>query len=369
MKSIRDKLKRFQYFYYVYREIMKRREERERFWKDAIERFDEGTAKHGSLTEYKRVLYRYRFFYEEYNAYKLWDSDKKKWAEFISEREMQCIYRKTVQVNVARCFTDKKTQLEVFGKYVHRKWLYPRLVSFEEFKEFVTSYDCIAKPRGGTQGKNVFLVEKGDERYLKGLYEYCYENFVLVEEYMKACSEIEAFHPQSLNTLRVFTLSKNNKVEVLDAEIRMGIHDNVVDNAHCGGVLASIDIDSGTLAGNGFDMAGNEYIVHPDSGKTIKGFVIPHWKEVVEVCKEAATIVPETVFAGWDVCVRQNGEIELIEVNAFPGVTGLQTARQKGLKPRLKRVGEEVLGYNPLKLISVWSKSYVKYEGKYGHCF
>jgi hypothetical protein len=89
----------------------------------------------------------------------------------------------------------------------------------------------------------------------------------------------------------------------------------------------------------------------------------------VEVCKEAATVIPETVFAGWDVCVRQDGEIELIEVNAFPGVTGLQTARQKGLKPRLKLLGEKVLGYNPLKLISVWSRSYVKYDGKYGHWY
>lgn len=368
-KTIINKYKISRYFYYVYREIKKREEERNRFWKDAVVRFDEGTAKHGNLKDYKHALYRNRFLYEEYNAYKIWDSDKKRRTVFISEKEIQCIYRKTVQVNIARCFTDKKEQLEVFGKYVHRKWLYPRAVSFEEFKNFVTSNDCIAKPRGGTQGQHVFLVKKGDETYLKELYEFCREKYVLVEEYMKACSEIEAFHPQSLNTIRVFTISKNNKVEVLDAELRMGIRDNVVDNAHCGGVLASIDIDSGVLVGNGFDMSGNEYVVHPDSGKTIKGFVIPHWAEIVEVCKEAATIIPETVFAGWDICVRQDGEIELIEVNAFPGVTGLQTARQKGLKPRLKLLGEKVLGYNPLKLISVWSRSYVKYDGKYGHWF
>jgi len=89
----------------------------------------------------------------------------------------------------------------------------------------------------------------------------------------------------------------------------------------------------------------------------------------VRVCKEASTIVPETVFAGWDICVRQDGKIELIEVNAFPGVTGLQASSQRGLKPKIKEVGEKVLGCNPLKLISVWSKSYVNYDGKYGHFF
>jgi hypothetical protein len=76
-----------------------------------------------------------------------------------------------------------------------------------------------------------------------------------------------------------------------------------------------------------------------------------------------------SVFVGWDVCVRQNGEIELIEANAFPGVIGLQTARKQGLKPRLLTKGKEILGYNPLNLISVWSKSYVRFLGKYGYYY
>lgn len=370
MNTIKNKLKkRFQYPYYVYREIMKKQEERRLFWKDAVERFEAGTVKHGNLKEYKRALYRQRFLYEEYNAYRLWELDEKEWNDFISERELQCIYRKMVQVKVAQCFTDKKKELELFNKFVRRKWMDPKDVSFETFKEFVLSTDCIAKPRCGTQGMNVFLVKKGDDLYLSKLYKFCCENYILVEEYLRACKEIEEFHPNSLNTVRVLTISKGNKVEVLDAEFRMGIHDNVVDNAHQGGVLASIDIMTGKLARNGVDMLGNEYVTHPDSGKAIKGFLIPKWDEIVRVCKEASTIVPETVFAGWDICVRQDGKIELIEVNAFPGVTGLQASSQRGLKPKIKEVGEKVLGCNPLKLISVWSKSYVNYDGKYGHFF
>ena len=369
MGTIKNKLKKFQYPYYVYREIIKKKEERGAFWKDAVKQFDEGTAKHGSLKEYKRALYRHRFLYEEYNAYRLWDLDENRWDDFISEREIHCIYRKLVQINVGKCFIDKKKELEIFKKFVHRKWLYANAVPFEVFKEFVMSTDCIAKPRGGTQGVDVFLVKKGDDLYLNKLYKYCCEKHALVEEYLRACKEIEEFHPDSLNTVRVLTISKGNKVEVFDAEFRMGIHNNVVDNAHQGGILASIDIVTGTLAGNGVDMQGNEYVTHPDSGKVIKGFVIPHWDEIVRVCKEAAFVVPETVFAGWDICVRQDGGIELIEVNAFPGVTGLQASSQRGLRPRLKEVGEKVLGFNPLKLISVWSKSYVRYDGKYGCYF
>ena len=369
MTSIRNKFIITRYPYYVYREMKKKKEEKEMFWKNAVRQFEEGNARHGNLKDYKDALNRYRFLYEEYDAYKLWNIDRRRWGEFVSEREIQCIYRKTIQQDVARCFTDKVRELELFGKFVHRKWMNPRAVVFDEFRGFVESADCIAKPRGGTQGQQVFLVKENEDTALKDLYDFCCEHNVIVEEYLRACKEIEEFHPQSLNTVRVFTISKDSKVEILDSEFRMGIHENVVDNAHCGGILASIDIETGVLHRNGADMLGNEYVVHPDSGKTIKGFVIPHWAEIVRVCKEAATFVPEAIFAGWDVCVRPDGQIELIEVNAFPGVMGLQTARQQGLKSRLQQLGEEILGYNPLKLISVWSRSYVKYEGKYGHFF
>lgn len=371
MNYIITKFKKFRYIYYVYREIVKERDERRKLWKDAVIRFDEGTAKHGSLKEYKRALYRQRFLYEEYDAYKLWNMDDYRWNEFISLREMHCIYRKTVQVNVGRCFIDKVLGLETFIRYVHRKWVNPENMAFDAFKEFVLSMKCIAKPRYGTQGQDVFLIKDKDDSSLKLLYQFCCENSFIVEEYLRACKEIEEFHPSSLNTVRVMTMSnsKINKVEVLDAELRMGVHDSVVDNAHQGGVLASIDIETGMLKRNGVDTFGNEYVTHPDSGKVIKGFVIPQWNEIVRVCKEASFVVPETIFAGWDICVRQDGEIEVIEVNAFPVIIGLQTSSQRGLKPRLKEVGERVLGYNPLKLISVWRKSAVRFEGKYGHYF
>lgn len=367
MKIVLGLLKRFRYPYYVYKEIVKKHEERELFWKDAVKRFAEGTAKHGSLEEYKRIMFRHRFLYNEYDAYKLMDLDEKKCDEFISDREMQCIYRKTVQVNVAICFSDKKKALETFAKYVHRKWVDPNEMTFEAFKDCVISMDCIAKPRWGMKGKDVFLIKnkKGDD-YLSELYHYCCEHQFIVEEYVRACKEIEEFHPHSLNTVRLVTVSNKDRVDILDAEFRIGVNDNVVDNASSGGVLASIDVVTGMLVGNGIDMQGNEYVTHPDTGKPIMGFVIPYWDEVAKACKEAAVIVPETVFAGWDVCVRQNGVIELIEVNAFPGVFGLQTARKQGLKPRLRTIGKETLGYDPLKLLSVWKKSNVIFDGKYG---
>ena len=79
-----------------------------------------------------------------------------------------------------------------------------------------------------------------------------------------------------------------------------------------------------------------------------------------------AKIMDNLVFAGWDICVCENGHVELVELNSYPSVTIMQTATLQGLKPRLRALGKEVLGYDPVKLISVWSKSYVQYENIYG---
>jgi hypothetical protein len=181
-------------------------------------------------------------------------------------------------------------------------------MGFEVVKDLVMSTDCIAKPRRGMKGQGVFFIRKdGDENRIKELYQYCRKNHFIVEERLRASEEIEEFHPQSLNTVRVVTISNKNKVEILDAEFRMGIGENVVDNASCGGILASINVVTGALIENGVDMFGNEYVNHPSTGKAIKGFMIPHWDEIVRVCKEAATVVQGTVFVGWDVCICRMG--------------------------------------------------------------
>ena len=335
----------------------------------AVNKFDEEQPKVGSLADYKHALFRHRVSYDEYmNCYRFWDLNGKQRDEFISELEMRCIYRKTVPLSFRRLCRNKVFSLKEFKKYVHRKWMYSPSLSIEEFIAFVSSSDCIGKPIMGTLGRGVFLIRKDESKDWQELFDYCCKNNILVEERVRACKEIEEFHPQSLNTIRVFSISKNGRCEIVASELRIGVGNSLIDNASVGGIVAAIDLDTGRILGDGEDKAGHKYKVHPNSGKVFNGFAIPYWNRVVEACKEMSTIVPEIVFAGWDVCVLQNGEIEMIEVNSCPNISGLQTAYHKGLKPTLSSLGKEILGYDPVKLISVWSKSYVRYESIYGRC-
>ena len=47
------------------------------------------------------------------------------------------------------------------------------------------------------------------------------------------------------------------------------------------------------------------------------------FKEAVELVKEAAKVIPEVAYVGWDVAVTENGPL-IIEGNHFPGHDILQ---------------------------------------------
>lgn len=365
--TIKERLKKFRWFYYSYREIVKRNAERKREWKYAVERFEEEKPEKGSLADYKKALFRHGVTYEEYMyCFEFWNKDEKQRKEYVSLSRLWCMYRKIVLVSVLRNAKNKTMCLQTFEKYVSRKWLYPKEVTYEAFKVFVNTFECIAKPVKGSLGKGIFMVEKGDEVYMKKLYAFCCEYDFFIEELLKGNKEMEEFHPKSLNTIRVLTISKDDRCELVAAAFRMGVGDGIIDNGSSGGVMAPIDINTGIVMKDGRDNKGNTYSVHPDSGKTIKGFAIPQWPNIVSACKNMSKGIDKLAFAGWDICVCDNGRIELVELNSYPSMTMMQTASLKGLKPRLCEIGKEVLGYDPVKLISVWSKSYVKYDDVYG---
>lgn len=285
-KKLLDIVGKWNGVYVFYREIKLRRKLKKTLLKIAVKSFEEEKPEHGNLRDYKKKLRWYIISYKEYLVFEYWKLDKKKNLDYLLEGEMVNIYRKTVQASAIISLANKVYSLKALHKYVHRRWVYPNNASFEEFAELVSSADCIAKPYAGSLGNGIFRIMKDEEKDLQGLYARCREENLVVEEYVRACEELEAFHPQSLNTIRVFTISKGSKCELVAAELRMGVGDHFVDNASLGGIVAPVDLDSGIILMDGMDKSGNRYATHPDSGKTIKGFVIPHWDKVVLACRK-----------------------------------------------------------------------------------
>lgn len=357
-----ESLKKINWPYAVYRELVRLKTDRRSLWAEAVHQNEENPPDHFSLSDYKKAMYKQRVSFKEYNTYKFWQLNEDERMNYLSENELKCIYRKLENVNVSKWFDNKLLTHIKFKKYMQRDWICPSISSFDTFSQFLLSKDCIVKPLKGSLGKGVFVLKKDKIENLRDIYDYCIKNGLFVEECVKGCKELEEFHPQSLNTIRVITMSKGEKFRVLSCLLRLGVGGNVVDNAAVGGILAPIDPITGALMDHGKDKVGNTYTKHPDTLKDIKGFVVPQWDNVMAACKEMMSFVPDKVFAGWDLCVLENGEVELIEVNSGPNIMGSQITHGCGFGPKIQNIGNDLLGFDLKRLISVWSIPYSNYS-------
>lgn len=78
------------------------------------------------------------------------------------------------------------------------------------------------------------------------------------------------------------------------------------------------------------DQRHNLMSKHPDSNITLLRLVCPMWDKVIDVACRAAEIVPKCRNIGWDLAVRNDGQVEIIEGNAKPGFEIMQATDQKG---------------------------------------
>lgn len=346
----------------VRKEISTRNKEREVFWAEALQRVKEDGVCYGSLKDYRRMLYKHRFSYDEYVRYRLWALSKRERDNIISCSEMNSIYRKFLDTSVRRIFADKPATLQKFEKYVQRRWLRAKDASYEDFCKLVSTSDCIVKPCGGDCGQGIFKTNKEDTQDLKSLYDKCARQDMIVEECVTACDEIARFHPASLNTLRIITMQNASDFVILGASLRMGAGGSVIDNISAGGISVLVDEKTGEIIMNGYDAKGNEYEKHPTTGEVFKGSVIPYWNNVLDMLKEACHIVPRAFFIGWDLCILPSGEIELIEANALPNLRPTQYAPLYGKKELVRESSERLLNLNLLTLIPVWSRYHRRFD-------
>ena len=140
-----------------------------------------------------------------------------------------------------------------------------------------------------------------------------------------------SLNPSSVNTIRVLTF----KGEVIACALRIGGDDAVVDNLHSNGVCAHLDRNEGVIDALCIDNKLNKYLKHPRTGKLLVGFQVPNWEILIARVKEAATVVPEVEYIGWDVAVLDD-DVAIIEGNHDPGHDVVQMIAQTGLWEKIK---------------------------------
>ncbi|MBR2512008.1 MAG: hypothetical protein IKE49_02965 [Firmicutes bacterium] len=292
----------------------------------------------------KRTGCRIKEFYI-YRMYELSDEEQEKVFLVADSRKIQKKYDKQ---KFSDMLMDKEWSNNYFSDYLGRTWCINTNISFEEFRDKFTGVPrVIYKPAFGSKGKGTEAVNLDSEN-LKEAYNYIMSlPDGVVEEFVKQHHDMNKLTPASVNTIRIVTVSSNEKpvtsdgkkVDIAYAAVRIGGGSSIVDNFHSGGVVAAVDLDKGEICTKAADMKGKTYKSHPVTGTVFKGFLIPCFKEAKELVYRMIEEKKVEGYIGWDIAISEDGPV-LIEVNTQPGAVLISTpyaAEHKGMKPVMEK--------------------------------
>lgn len=274
------------------------------------------------------------FFYKEYfifHLYEMMEAQQKRIALYHHSRMVTQKYM--VDHAFAKILKNKEATNLYFSEMVKRAWCINTKVSYEEFvSAFQNCKRVIFKPVKGHKGEGIRLYDLSLD-----LMRLVYEDIKaaepgIVEEYVVQHPDISALSPNSVNTLRVVTIClKDRPVAdtgansvILYSVMRIGGGHSIIDNFHRGGMCAVVDLKSGRLITDGTNMEGDVFVHHPYTGRQIKDFEIPFFKEALDMVRKACDKSLTQGYIGWDVAITATGP-ELIEANMVPGIDLLST--------------------------------------------
>ena len=273
--------------------------------------------------------------YLEFEFYLLNDAQRK---TFLTRGINNEIVRKYNNKEVSKKFDNKVEFNDIFKKFIKREYLFLNGNNSDEFKKFISNKkEIIVKPLDGEGGHGIEKITVDIKKY-KDLYDkLILNNQTLVEEVIIQDNIMNKIYDKSVNTLRMFTFVKDGKAYFLQAVLKFG-NGGVCDNFSSGGMYTFVN-DDGTVIAPAIDQEDNYFEKHPITNQQIIGFEVPKFNEAVKLVKDAALVLPEVSYVGWDVAIGENGPV-LVEGNWFPGVFQIKpsfTQNKEGILPKYKK--------------------------------
>lgn len=167
------------------------------------------------------------------------------------------------------------------------------------------------KADGSCQGKAVWILTRDD--FKNGPPEFpdgVFQSPIRQHQFFSGIS------PNSTATLRMTTAKEpDGSVAIKAAYIRGGrsVDRFVSSQTH---VRVPLDKHTGELSETGYMHDWRKIDRHPDTGFRFAGNRIPHFDNIVALCKSLHESCPHFLCVGWDTCVNEDDQVEIMEWNA-----------------------------------------------------
>ena len=274
-----------------------------------------------------------------FGFYNLSDEEKK---EYIFDWGITNVLKKFNSDEVNEIMDSKYLFNKNFSEYLARDYEYISKLEcdYQKISAFINKHPkFMVKPLSFSGGYGIHDADlSGTDLSSKTIGEFIKSEFerndeFLIEEFLTQHPDMAALNPDSINTCRVVTMrDRNGVVHVVFANVRVGRTGGCIDNFCAGGVTAAIDVKTGIVSSDAFDIECKTYAEHPDTKIKFIGYQIPCWDTVIETVCSACNKFPGARLIGWDVCIMPNGKVAFIEANHRPGARIHQIPAKKGLK-------------------------------------
>ena len=303
-----------------------------------------GKGRMAIFRDMRECAVKYGAGYMDYDLFEMYDLTPEQRDTYLTRGRNNAI---VVKYNDKAHFDDLGDKVRfntLFAGFLHRDWVPVTGENREDVLAFLRRHPVfMAKPSCGSCGWGIEKLSTADFESPEAAYAYLLPKApqLELEEVIVQHPAVAAIYPGAVNTVRMVTIrGKSGRVYLVTAMFRIG-NGKYVDNFNSGGMVAPMDPETGTVVDRALDKQKNLYERHPATGTPIKGFVFPDWDKARAMVEQAAQVVPEMGYVGWDVCFTPDGPC-LVEGNQFPGHDIYQlpvhTPDKIGIMPRFRAI-------------------------------
>ena len=258
---------------------------------------------------------RYGLSFTDYKKCNFINLNKNEKQKCLSMREYRKLIKYLNNTKYDSIFLNKILFNKVFKKYIKRDFIDLRVVSLNEFIDFVKDKKTFfVKKHNSFGGDGVEKIVNINLNYSELYNKLLNNKQYLVEETIKQHLYLNKINDKAVNNIRVVTLIKEGKVYIIAKVLRL--NDGIEEFISCHDIMISLD-DEGNFISKAYDDNLVNYLKHPVSNFDFTKGKIPYMKEIIDMAYKAALEVPEVRFVGWDFAITEKGPL-IIEGNFFP---------------------------------------------------